>query len=388
MQPVEVCPIHWFAVIIIRGSPSESRRTCFHSLNPSITGNNLEVLSAVVQPQPARIEISTLIENQTTKSGYCCIRKICLQIESLRTGMKDEDRGMGGTNDSSDCKLPPTSRSSQVTGILHIYQNCYFGKMFRFPRVRATEDAGSEAEKLPKFIGNPQVPETGWDRIRELFDQDEMKRYPEEITNIWKSIIVAACVGMVYGGIPAAQHAKIRYIEQSQAEVYKNRMEAVRSAQNAAVRGFVRYGWRWSWRVTAFVAIFNTVSTGLSVYRDQNLLRHYSAAGAITGGIFRMSLGLGGFLAGTAIGAVMGVPAGALILAVQKAGGETVRERRRRERQENYQLKLEEWRARLHVTEGLVHEIAGKDSMENDLEKLEELLNQPRNSGSSVEEKI
>ncbi|XP_062929844.1 complex I assembly factor TIMMDC1, mitochondrial isoform X1 [Mobula hypostoma] len=259
--------------------------------------------------------------------------------------------------------------------------------MFCFPRVCATEDMESRDEKLPKFIGSSQIPETGWDRLRELFHRDEMKNYPEEVIHIWKSAVVAGFVGMVYGGIPAARHAKIRYIEQSQAEVYRNRLEAVRSAQDAAVRGFIRYGWRWSWRVTAFVTIFNTVSMGLSVYHDQNLLRYYSAAGAIAGGLFRMNLGLGGFLAGSAIGAVMGIPAGALILGIQKVNGESLRERKHRQRQENYKLKLEEWRARLNVTEDLVHEIAGKDSVENDLEKLEELLKQPRNPSSSVQEK-
>lgn len=29
-----------------------------------------------------------------------------------------------------------------------------------------------------------------------------------------------------------------------------------RSAHNAAIRGFVRFGWRWSWRVAAFVTVF------------------------------------------------------------------------------------------------------------------------------------
>ncbi|XP_043566825.1 complex I assembly factor TIMMDC1, mitochondrial-like [Chiloscyllium plagiosum] len=301
--------------------------------------------------------------------------------------MKDEERGTVETL-SLDCRLTPTSWNYQMTGILQICQNISFRRLFHFPRVYAAEDLGGQDGKLPECIGSPQVPETGWDRIRELFVRNELKTYPEEITNVWKSVIIAACVGMLYGGIPAARHAKIRYIEHSQAELYKNRLEAVRSAQDAAVRGFVRYGWRWSWRVAVFVAIFNTVSTGLSVYHDQNLLRHYSTAGAITGGLFRMNLGLGGFLAGTAIGAIMGVPAGSLILAMQKVGGETVRERKRRERREIYELKLEEWRARLHLTEGLIDEIAGKDSAENDLEKLEELLNKPRNPESSVKEKI
>ncbi|XP_069744286.1 complex I assembly factor TIMMDC1, mitochondrial [Narcine bancroftii] len=256
--------------------------------------------------------------------------------------------------------------------------------MFRCPRVYAAEGVGSQDEKILKFIGSPQIPETGWDRIQELFQRDEMKNYPEEIINIWKSAIVAGCVGMVYGGIPAARHAKIRYIEQSQAEVYRNRLEAVRSAQDAAVRGFIRYGWRWSWRVSMFVTIFNTVSTGMSVYRDQNLLRHYSAAGAVAGGLFRMNLGLSGFLAGSIIGAVMGVPAGVLILTLQKINGETKREQKRREQQENYKLRLEEWKARLDVTKDLINELDGNDSVENDAEKLEELLMQQRNPISSV----
>ncbi|XP_038659705.1 complex I assembly factor TIMMDC1, mitochondrial isoform X1 [Scyliorhinus canicula] len=323
-------------------------------------------------------------EPRSPRPGSKAIRKFS---GTLQARMKDEGRGMVETN-ASDCKLARTTWNCQAVRFLQIYQNCSLREMFHFPRVHAAEDVGRQPENLPKYVGSPQAPESGWDRIRELFDRDELKRYPEEITNIWKSVIVAACVGMLYGGIPAAKHAKIRYIEQSQAEVYKNRLEAVRSAQDAAVRGFVRYGWRWSWRVTAFVAIFNTVSTGLSVYHDRNLLRHYSAAGAITGGVFRMNLGVGGFLAGTAIGALMGVPAGALILAMQKVGGETVRERRRRERREMFELKLEEWKARLHVTEGLVDEIAGKDSVESDLVKLEELLNQPRNSELTVGEKI
>lgn len=33
-----------------------------------------------------------------------------------------------------------------------------------------------------------------------------------------------------------------------------------RSAHNAAIRGFIRYGFRWSWRVAAFVTLFKYVS--------------------------------------------------------------------------------------------------------------------------------
>ncbi|XP_022602275.1 complex I assembly factor TIMMDC1, mitochondrial isoform X1 [Seriola dumerili] len=139
----------------------------------------------------------------------------------------------------------------------------------------------SSLSTMPSNLGKPEFPDTGWDRIKDLFDRDVTQRYPEELTNVVKSGVVAALAGLIYGGLPAARHARQRYIQVSQAEIYSSRVEAVRSAHNAAIRGFVRYGWRWSWRVAAFVTLFNSVSTGLSVYRDKYTLSNYAAAGAV-----------------------------------------------------------------------------------------------------------
>ncbi len=51
--------------------------------------------------------------------------------------------------------------------------------------------------------------------------------YSEELSNIVKSGIAAAVVGMVYGGLPGARHARERFIQLSQAEIYQNRVDAV-----------------------------------------------------------------------------------------------------------------------------------------------------------------
>ncbi|KAF1371681.1 hypothetical protein PFLUV_G00270970 [Perca fluviatilis] len=236
--------------------------------------------------------------------------------------------------------------------------------------------------KMPSNIGKPEFPDTGWDRIKDLFDKDVKQRYPEELTNVIKSGVVAALAGLLYGGLPAARHARQRYIQVSQAEIYTSRVEAVRSAHNAAIRGFVRYGWRWSWRVAAFVTLFNTVSTGLSVYRDKYSLSHYAAAGAVTGGLFRLNLGLGGLVAGTIIGAVLGIPTGALIISMQSISGETARERRRRERRELYELRLSEWMARLQLTDDLIGELNVSSQAEEtnkDMQRIQELLSLPQN---------
>lgn len=252
---------------------------------------------------------------------------------------------------------------------------------FPLPRVHAAE-RGSQ----PTVLGKPEFPDTGWDRIKEIFDNSDGQRYSEEVKNVVKGGLTAALVGLVYGGLPGARHARQRFIQLSQAEMYNSRVEAVRSAHNAAIRGFLRYGWRWSWRVAAFVTLFNTVSTGLCVYKDNDSLGYYAAAGAVTGGLFRLTLGPVGMLAGSAIGGLMGLPAGALIVGVQKLGGETLREKRRRERREAYDLKVAEWTARLQLTDDVVGEISeGVQGPAADMKRIDELLNLPRNQPAAPE---
>ncbi|KFW82170.1 Translocase of inner mitochondrial membrane domain-containing protein 1, partial [Manacus vitellinus] len=125
------------------------------------------------------------------------------------------------------------------------------------------------------------------------------------------------------------------------------------SAHRAGLRSFIRYGWRWSWRVATFATIFNMVSTGLSVYRDKTTVSNFAAAGGFTGALFRMHLGLQGLAGGLMFGTAFGVPAGALLIALHGLTGETLQEKRTRERRELYEQKLAEWQSRLNVTEVL-----------------------------------
>lgn len=55
----------------------------------------------------------------------------------------------------------------------------------------------------------------------------EQQRTSKELENIYRAAVSAGIIGWAYGGIPAFIHAKQRYIEQSQAEIYHNRFDAV-----------------------------------------------------------------------------------------------------------------------------------------------------------------
>ncbi|NXM77403.1 TIDC1 factor, partial [Serilophus lunatus] len=206
----------------------------------------------------------------------------------------------------------------------------------------------------PSGFGRPAPPpQTGWERVRELWQRDERQQYPEETVNLFKSAFTAGLAGWLYGGIPAFASARKAFVERSHGELFQNRADAVQSAHRAGLRGFIRYGWRWSWRVTVFTTIFNVVSTGLSAYRNKSTVGNFAAAGALTGALFRMHLGLQGLAGGIVFGTAFGMPAGVLLLALHGLAGESLQEKRSRERRELYERKLAEWQSRLHVTEVL-----------------------------------
>lgn len=271
---------------------------------------------------------------------------------------------------------PPAARSFLCRAL------CPFPRVFAAEGATADSESLAERQKRPLYVPEPYYPESGWDRLQELFAKDEQQRISKELADICKMTATAGILGWVYGGIPAFIHAKRQYIEQSQAEIYHNRFDAVQSAHRAATRGFIRYGWRWSWRTAAFVTIFNTVSTSLNIYRNKDALSHFVIAGAVTGSLFRINLGLRGLVAGGIIGALLGTPVGGLLMAFQKYSGETIQERKQKNRKALHELKLKEWKARLQLTEDLTEKIESslqKNEPESDAKKIEALLNLPRN---------
>ncbi|XP_042524801.1 complex I assembly factor TIMMDC1, mitochondrial [Dipodomys spectabilis] len=243
----------------------------------------------------------------------------------------------------------------------------------------------AETWKVPHGVPGPRYAETGWGRLRELFAKDEHQRISQELDNIYRAALSAGIIGWAYGGIPAFIYAKKRYIEQSEAEIYHNRFDAVQSAHRAATRGFIRYGWRWSWRTAMFVTVFNTVTTGLSVYQNKNALNHFVIAGAVTGSLFRINLGMRGLVAGGIIGALLGTPVGILLMSLQKYAGKTIQEKKEEDWKTLHELKLKEWKTSLQITELLPEEIESslqENGAEEDAKKIDALLSLPRNPTS------
>ncbi|KAM5126392.1 complex I assembly factor TIMMDC1, mitochondrial [Mantella aurantiaca] len=117
-------------------------------------------------------------------------------------------------------------------------------------------------------------------------------------------------------------------------------------------------------------------------------MSHYVAAGAVSGGLFRISLGLKGLIGGSVIGALLGLPVGILVSGFQSLVGENLREIKRRERRQLYEEKLQEWGARLQFTDSVLQEMeeADRKSAASEMEKITELLQRPQNSDWKPEE--
>ncbi|XP_078676653.1 uncharacterized protein LOC144913683 [Branchiostoma floridae x Branchiostoma belcheri] len=217
------------------------------------------------------------------------------------------------------------------------------------------------------FLGTKPVPETGWERLRDIFEIKEDKKlyyekYSREVTD-WINVMAAGfMIGFVYGGVPAARQARLRYIELSHTQVYQGRRDAVGDAHKAAHRGLIRYGYRWGWRVAVFAGIFHGVSTCLAIYRDKDDALNYTAAGALAGGLYKISLGLRGIIGGSFLGILLGVPTGLLTQLGQTLQGETYVERRRTLRKEVLELRREEWKARLQLMDDFISDTSSEQT--------------------------
>ncbi|XP_022081519.1 complex I assembly factor TIMMDC1, mitochondrial-like [Acanthaster planci] len=213
-------------------------------------------------------------------------------------------------------------------------------------------DSGATTIAKATFDGNDlEKKETGWDRVKQAFVADqENKDIPRELYEMILMATMGMLMGYAYGGVPASRHARERYIQKSGAAIYSSRLEATGASYNAGMRGFIRYGYRWGWRTALLAAGFHGISTFMAVYRDKVDMTNYVSAAVVTGSLYRVNLGLRGLVGGAFVGAVVGIPAGLILIGVQKLQGETMLEKNKRDRREKAIAREKELELRRQTT--------------------------------------
>ena len=82
------------------------------------------------------------------------------------------------------------------------------------------------------------------------------KTIPSEF-HTWSVItITGSCVGFMFGGVIGARNAADAHIERTKLIVYDHGFQAQREMHSASIRGFIRMGSRWGWRIGIFASLF------------------------------------------------------------------------------------------------------------------------------------
>ncbi|XP_067616664.1 RPII140-upstream gene protein isoform X2 [Eurosta solidaginis] len=181
---------------------------------------------------------------------------------------------------------------------------------------------GKDTPTYKAYLENkPDLNETGWDRLKDMFTIDEFGSISSELNSIYQAGFVGFLFGAIYGGVTKSRIAYLNFMENNQATAFKSHLDAKRKLQDEVTVNFAKGAFRWGWRISLFTSSYYGIITCISVYRGKSSIYEYICAGLVTGSLFKMHLGIRGMAAGGIVGGVLGSVAGAASLALLYASG-------------------------------------------------------------------
>lgn len=112
----------------------------------------------------------------------------------------------------------------------------------------------------------------------------------------------------------------------NQATAFTSHFEAKKKLQDKVTVSFAKGAFKWGWRVALFSSSYVFITTVISVYRGKSAMLEYVTAGAVTGSIYKVNMGLRGMLVGGGLGTALGSLAGGITLLILKGSGMTMEE--------------------------------------------------------------
>ncbi|KAM3962936.1 RPII140-upstream gene protein [Aphomia sociella] len=188
---------------------------------------------------------------------------------------------------------------------------------FIFPLIERRNENDHNMLDLPV----PIVPETGWGRVKKMFRKDEFDEVSPELHTVVQASMFGAFFGACMGGYTTSREAYLYFMENNQATIFKSTMQAKKKLQDHVTIAFAKGAYHWGWRLGAFSGIFSLAATTISVYRNETSLVEYIMAGAISGALYKVNLGLAATVVGAGLGSALGFVAGTTILSLLKITG-------------------------------------------------------------------
>ncbi|XP_075970374.1 RPII140-upstream gene protein [Anticarsia gemmatalis] len=167
----------------------------------------------------------------------------------------------------------------------------------------------------------PDVPQTGWERVKKMYSRNDYEEMSVELTTVIQSASCGAFIGAALGGFVSSRVAYLNFIENNQATIFKSTAQAKKQLQDYVTIAFAKGAYRWGWRLCFFTGLFSLTATTVSVYRGDTSLIEYMSAGALTGALYKIDMGLAATLVGAGLGTVLSAVAGLAILGILKVTG-------------------------------------------------------------------
>ncbi|XP_076757149.1 RPII140-upstream gene protein [Xylocopa sonorina] len=182
-----------------------------------------------------------------------------------------------------------------------------------FPFTSSSEQNSNElGTKISKYqLMKDQIT----DRINEIMF-DETGHLTKEIQSIINVTIAGCSMGFVSGGLSKAGDVPLKFKQENQATLYKHKFFAHRELQSQMVIAVLKGGYRASIKLGLFCFFFSSTALALYLYRGYFDVINHTLAGAVTGFLFKVNLGLKGAISGSVVGSLFGTLYGIVAVAI------------------------------------------------------------------------
>ncbi|CAD6237552.1 GSCOCG00002372001-RA-CDS [Cotesia congregata] len=151
-----------------------------------------------------------------------------------------------------------------------------------------------------------EEPKTGVDGLRRVFLPGKYGELSAEFTTLIHMSSASIFLGAGFGALRQARTTFLNFIETNDATKFQNHLEAKRQLQHRVTLAMGTGAAKWGYRIGMFSTIFLTTSTAVAAWRGEDGVLEYVIAGMTAGGLFKVNMGVKGFIAGSLIGAFVG----------------------------------------------------------------------------------
>ncbi|XP_076815857.1 complex I assembly factor TIMMDC1, mitochondrial-like [Clavelina lepadiformis] len=162
---------------------------------------------------------------------------------------------------------------------------------------------------------------TGWQRLKwSFFPNRFMPKFcpaePSHRFNL-ECFLNTILIGSMAVGVTMAVAHGLKFVSDfdrtNLSNIYASRYDAHRKRHDAFFRGFVRFTYRWGWRVGFLIGGMTLISQSLCIYRLKDTMANYMVAAFFPFSLYKWTRGVKGMAITGTIGAIFfGVPLGFL----------------------------------------------------------------------------